>query len=62
MLRDLAEERVDEEANYWLGEFCRLGMVLSKAEILSRRGCDRHQVKQALEAGCDPELAFDIFS
>lgn len=62
-VRDQAEARVDREASYWIGEFCRFGMVLSKAEALARQGvCDRHQVVEALEAGCDPELAFDIFS
>lgn len=63
MLRDLAEERVDQEALYWVGEFCGFGMVLSQAETLAVEGvCDRHQVRKALERGCDPDVAFLIFS
>lgn len=63
VLRDLAAERVDSEALFWLGEFCRFGMVLSQAETLAVVGvCDRHQVRVALEDGCDPDLAFLIFS
>lgn len=63
MVRDVAEERTSQEADYWIGEFCRFGMVLSQAEKLAGESCcDRHQVRKALERGCDPDLAFLIFS
>lgn len=59
----VADERADREACFWVGEFCRYGMVLSQAQLLAFEApCDRHAVRTVLEHGCDPDTAFLIFS
>lgn len=53
----------DEESFYWLRAFEKRGMTLAHAESLAFESrCDRHQILLALEQGCRPELAYEIFS
>lgn len=55
--------RSDEEAFYWVGQFCKHGMTLSQAERLAFEvPCDRHQILAALEQGCSSDLAYLIWS
>lgn len=58
-----APTRSDGEALYWADEFRLRGMTLPQAERLAfAPGVDRHAVRDALERGCDPDLAFLIWS
>ena len=57
------EVRDDGEALYWVDEFRRLGMIYPQAVTLAfDPGVDRHSVREALEKGCRPELAFRIYA
>lgn len=56
-------EQPDTAALYWMAEFRLRGMVEAQAERLAYTpGVDRHAVRDALERGCDPDLAFLIWS
>ena len=58
---DIPEENA--EALYWAHLFRRHGMLYAQALTLAHTpGVDRHAVKETLERGCDPELAFLIYS
>lgn len=53
----------DREALYWSDVFRQLGMQYAQALTLAYDpAVDRHGVRVALEAGCDPDVAFLIFS
>ena len=55
--------RGDEESLWWAAEFRRFGMVEAQAARLAfQAGLDRHAVRAALERGCQPDLAFLIYS
>ena len=52
----------DSDALFWAHEFHRRGMLYAQALTLAYMpGVDRHAVREALERGCRPELAFLIF-
>lgn len=55
-------DHAEEEAFYWVREFLRFGMKIGHAEELAFAGCDRHAVRDALEQGCDPLTAFQIYA
>ena len=54
---------LNEEALFWFGEYCARGMCSPQAAVLaSRDGLDRHAVREWLDQGCDPDVAFLIAS
>ena len=53
----------DREALYWCDVFQSLGMRYAQALTLAYDPVvDRHGVRVVLERGCDPDVAFLIFS
>jgi hypothetical protein len=59
----LVVSRQDRDCLWWASVLQRLGMTAGQAEALAfAQGCDRHAVRDALERGCDPDLAFLIYS
>ena len=57
------EPAENSEALYWAHEFHRRGMLYPQALTLAYDpSVDRHEVRAALEHGCDPTTAFLIFS
>lgn len=49
--------------SYWVGELTRRGMTEARAELLQATpGLDLHAVAAALDAGCDPDVAWAIWN
>lgn len=53
--------------DHWVFELRQRGMTREQVDKLyelaeSERGCSMHQLIELLDAGCPPEIAFDIAS
>lgn len=56
-------DRDDGEAIYWCEVFKTLGMIYPQALTLAfDPAVDKHAVREVLEKGCRPELAFRIYA
>jgi hypothetical protein len=54
---------LDKARSYWFGELRRRGMTLDQIDkLLETPGTEFHELVEALDAGCEVELAFRIFS
>jgi hypothetical protein len=50
-------------SEHWAAELVERGMDTAHAEMLAgMEGVDLHAVVEALDAGCSPAVAWDIFS
>ena len=60
---DDTESVLTDEDLYWFGEYCARGMCSPQAAVLAGKpGLDRHAIREWLDKGCDPDLAFLIAS
>jgi hypothetical protein len=62
-MTDELDLRPSARADHWAQELIERGMDTAHAEMLAgMEGVDLHAVVVALDAGCDPSVAWDIFS
>lgn len=61
---DPAEEErpPNPRRDYWVAELVRRGMTEARAELLTASPVDLHAVAAALDAGCVPDMAWQIWN